>query len=370
MKITSIKIKLLTIFIALLTGTFVSPLVHSHDYKKLTIDGSYSPFEFGTFPVTTNYSWLWYEFLGGARLTWHYGAGTMGGITFNQPQSHPPYDNNGKGTLYGDAGELGGNFLFLNEYSVLYSANNGIQIDDQNTIDMRNLRLFRGNVESDIGAGILNSQVPLINDINTLIEPQSGWQLYPDNSYDLVFYTQWLDAPMAIHFHGEAIPAIAPEISGYWPASANAGEFIFVFGSDFEIGNTQVNVNNINVYISQVITEDMLIFILPGGDTNGPINVTTHHGSASILTQVVNGLYMSGIWPGNAAAKGDFVFIFGSGFNNPLTLTIGNTAIPVVQVVGEDMLIFQVPQDAVTGNITITSNNQSITSSNPYTILP
>ena len=346
----------------------------AHDYTGLTIDGAYMPSDVGTFPLTTDYSWLWYEFLGGARFSWFYGPGTDGGVIFNKSQSHPPYDQGGAGTLYHDPGEMTGEFLFLNEPSVLYNANTGITIDDTNTIDMRNLRLFRGTVEDDIGASMEgNSLVPPVADISSLTEGESGWQVYPDGSYDLFFYTSWLGQPMGIHFTGQTIPALPPTVSGFWSDNTDPGVFVFVFGSNFEYGATQVSIDGVVAPLVQVVTTDMLIFQLPAGVNSGIITVTTPHGSDQSSTSFGNssgGLEISGVWPGAGAHPGDFVFVFGSGFSSPIIVDIGSINAPLVQVVSDGMVIFIMPDDAVTDLILITTGGTTVSTPTVYTVLP
>jgi len=156
-----------------------------------------------------------------------------------------------------------------------------------------------------------------------------------------------------------------PVITGFWPASASAGEFIFLFGSGFISGDTQVRVNNINVSLIQVVTSDMLIFVLPQGDTHGPVLAQTVHGLATSNTDfggVLSGLSISGIWPGGGVAPGEFVFVFGSGFQYPISVSLGSINIPLVQVVNDDMLILLLPQDSVSAPLTINSQGQSVSS--------
>ena len=116
----------------------------------------------------------------------------------------------------------------------------------------------------------------------------------------------------------------------------------------------------------------MLIFILPEGNSNGPISVTTPHGSASSSTSFgnsISGLSISGIWPGTGSSAGDFVFVFGSDFIQPLSVSIGSINIPVVQVVNADMLIFIMPQNSTTGIITITTDTGNISSTESYPVI-
>jgi len=163
-----------------------------------------------------------------------------------------------------------------------------------------------------------------------------------------------------------------PTISGFWPGNGNSSKFIFLFGSGFQYGTTQVNINDINAPQIQFITQDMLIFLLPEGNTNGLITVTTPYGntsSTSLFGNNTNGLSISGIWPGAGSVAGRFVFVFGSDFINPLSISIDSMNIPVFQLISENMLIFQMPENATSGIISITTSNGSISSTQNYQVL-
>lgn len=65
-------------------------------------------------------------------------------------------------------------------------------------------------------------------------------------------------------------------INGIWPATASAGKIIFVFGSGFDpvVGNTQVTINGVPNFLTQVQDATLLLTIVPAGATTGPICVT------------------------------------------------------------------------------------------------
>ena len=329
----------------------------------LTIRGQYQPSAVGTFPVTANYSWQWLEFTGGAKFTWFFGPGTDGGIKFGIAQGHPPYDNGaGGGTLYGQAGNLSGEFLFLNEPSVYYSTGTGIGILPDNTIDMSRLMLFRNTTESSLGAGVNGPTVPLVADITALASRQSGWQINPDGSYHLIFHTFGLNAPMAIHLTGDVL--YAPTVTGVWPGDGPPGTFVFVFGSHFT-PDSKIYLNGIQAMAVQYVSPDMLILILPAGNTAGPLVVTTPQGSATAPINFgipVTGLQITGVWPGSGTTN-NVVFVFGSGFVlNQTSVSINTVTTSAVQVIDSRLLLFLLPAGTTSGPVTITTPSGSTTS--------
>ena len=163
-----------------------------------------------------------------------------------------------------------------------------------------------------------------------------------------------------------------PVITGIWPGDGPPNTIVFVFGSDFVPGQTQANVNDIPAFAVQVVTSDMLLFLLPEGDTNGPVSVTTLNGTASSALnfgQMLTGLNISGIWK-NEVAIGDFVFVFGSGYVPGQTQVSVNGVSAPVQVVSEGLLIFIVPAGMSTGPIMITTPEDSVISETDLVILP
>lgn len=349
--------------------------VHARAYLGLTVDGAYRPSIIGTLPTDTTESWLWYQFTGGGRFTWFYGPGSDGGVLFGQVQGHPPYDDGqGGGTLFGTPGELTGQFIFLNEPSVFYSAGAGLQLDAQNRIDMRNLRLFRGPTAYDVGGGVNgDTWVPRVADVNALGDRESGWSVAADGSYRLIYHTEWMGAPMAVHFAGAVIEA-PPVVAAAWPGTPEPGGFVFVFGSGFLSHQpVQVAVGGVTTNIVQVMNDEMLIFMLPPGVNSGPVTVITGSGSATSpnsLGEPAAGLSVSTVWPGSGVHPGQVVFIFGSGFAPGAIVRLNGAQIYLVHYASPDMLLFVVPQEAVSGTVAVQVGGDSAASPVPIEVVP
>ncbi len=70
-------------------------------------------------------------------------------------------------------------------------------------------------------------------------------------------------------------------ISGFYPEQAARGSLVYVLGSGFDRGNTQVRVNGRIALLSYVLSKNVLVFVTPGLATTGSIRVTTGAGSAT-----------------------------------------------------------------------------------------
>lgn len=349
-------------------SAFLGCKAYADHLSGLTIFGQYQPSTVGTFPVTSDFSWLWLEFAGGARFSWRFGPGTDGGIVFGQAQPHPPYDSgSGYGTAYGTSGTLTDVFTFLNEPTVFFSAAGGIAIAADDSLDLSNLRLFRGVNEVNLGAGVAADViVPLVADITALPKGKNGWQLRPDGSYLLVYYTAFAGAPMALHLAGTAIPMPPPTVTGFWPSNGPANTVVFVFGSGFAASGSEVRVNGLPVGAVHVLSDKLLLFLLPPGDVAGPLTITTPSGSTTSSTSfgaVVSGLLITGIWPPEGSTN-TIVFVFGSGFVPGATeVAVNGVRSQAVQVVSDGMLLFMLPAGATTGPVSVTTPGASVTSS-------
>jgi hypothetical protein len=125
----------------------------------------------------------------------------------------------------------------------------------------------------------------------------------------------------------------------------------------------------------QVIDPSMLIFLVPSGNTTGPVTATTVYGSGASSTEfgvIPSGLTLTGMWPGSTKAGG-FVFVFGSAYQTiGTTVRINGMLAPLSQVVDPNLLIFMVPPGAATGKVTVNTSNPSasVTSAADLIVLP
>lgn len=155
--------------------------------------------------------------------------------------------------------------------------------------------------------------------------------------------------------------AIPPKVNGFWRGKGTSDKFVFLFGENFIPGKTQVSVNGVSAPLTQVQDDSLLIFLLPPGDTVGPITVDTFDGSASSATDfgaALTGLQVTGIWPAQGSA-GTLTFVFGSEFIpgslGSTEVSLNGTTAPLTQVQDDTLLIFMVPPSATTGSVTVTT---------------
>lgn len=165
-----------------------------------------------------------------------------------------------------------------------------------------------------------------------------------------------------------------PRVTGVWPAEASSPAFIFIFGGYFHAGGQPaVAFNGLPSPAVQVVSDDMLIAMLPAGDVHGPVVVTNELGSAAAPDPFgggAPGLRITGAWPGAGMAAGGFVFVFGGGFGPDTTVSIGPMPVPLVQVVTSEMLIFVMPSGAEAGPIAVESGGAAVATDFDYRVLP
>ena len=188
-----------------------------------------------------------------------------------------------------------------------------------------------------------------------------GWNHDRDNCR-LVYNSDQLDS----NGNGMGDACEPPAVTGIWLGSGNGapGTFVVVFGSYFRPDATQVTVNGINASV-QVMDANLLIFIVPSGNTAGPVKVTTAFGTATSTTNfgtIPTGLTISGFWPGSSGTPWAFICVFGSGFVPDATQVSLNGINAPFQVMAQDFLIFIVPVGATTGPVTVTTPSGSVTS--------
>lgn len=114
------------------------------------------------------------------------------------------------------------------------------------------------------------------------------------------------------------------------------------------------------------------MFILPGGNTTGPITVTTPNGSATSTTSfgvTLPGVQVTGLSPAQGKVN-DFVFVFGAGFVTGATqVRLNSISAPLVQVLSPNLLLFMAPPGATTGPVSVTTWQGSATSTASFTVI-
>lgn len=222
---------------------------------------------------------------------------------------------------------------------------------------------------------------PIIPDDPATGEPLQGDLVHHQNSFAGYPFLLRADGVRIPDYYDEAfftdVSNVPPSISGFWQSPANYGNFVFVFGDVFVEGETQVSVNGVTAQLVEVLNKNLLIFMVPDGDTNGPITVSTAAGSSTSTTAFDAipsiDLSINGFWPAHAS-PGETVFVFGAGFDTaPGSTQVqidGGASVPLVHVVDDSMLLFRVPSNATTGAITVTSTTGSVSSERKFVRYP
>lgn len=171
-----------------------------------------------------------------------------------------------------------------------------------------------------------------------------------------------------------------PTVSGFTPTVRNpntgSSTFVYVFGSKFVAGKTQVTINGLTVPLVQILSDSLLVFVLPTtGNVNGFIKVYTPGGFATSSTEFgkeITQLTITGVSP-SQARPGQIVFVFGARFvKEPLgstRLSLNGQQVFALQIIDSSLLAFLVPSTAKTGIITVTTPEASVSLPSKYIII-
>jgi len=201
MKTELINIKKLIKSRLLLLLIFSFCLNTAHAISILTLPGSFeSPGILDTFPEYSNYSWLSHRQSSDHRyFSWRFGGGSDGGVIFNQLQEYT---------------EMTDTFVMFNQNTGLFSVNDGIQINDDYSIDMANLRMWQSSQIYDLGdASEFETLIPFFDDLSIRLDGQNGWSI-TGNEYHLFYNTRGIcdTCEMVIHLHGMTVVPIPSSI--------------------------------------------------------------------------------------------------------------------------------------------------------------
>ena len=169
-----------------------------------------------------------------------------------------------------------------------------------------------------------------------------------------------------------------PTVTGFSPALDRDGPdtttFVLVFGSNFVQDQTTVTINGLIQPLTHVYSDEVLITILTGGDTTGPVEVYTPSGNAKSSTTfgiAPEGLTISGVLQKSGIAP-EIVLVFGSGYTadpDSLRFFINNEEIFLGQAIDDNFLVFQIQQYSTTGPITIATSAGSVSTSWDFLVI-
>ena len=235
----------------------------------------------------------------------------------------------------------------------------------------------------------LNPPPGAVNATIDLLYQPTSWEyiqfLYLANNRSIAFLANegdnilqaWLNTGMAQPYVMASASwgaiASAPTVSGFWPGAVVENGLVFVFGSNFVPGQTQVTVGGVPAMVRQVIDSGFMFFMPPSPTASGFIEVTTPAGTATSTTQFgvpLTSLAVTGIWPAQGPV-GTMVFLFGHDFVPLQTrVSLNGVSAPIRQVIDSGFLFFMVPPGATTGTITVTTPTSSLTTSGSFMVTP
>jgi hypothetical protein len=156
--------------------------------------------------------------------------------------------------------------------------------------------------------------------------------------------------------------SIAPTVTGISPVAGGVGRLVSLTGNSLN-GVTQVFFNGVQAAINSKTNSRVLVNV-PSGATSGNVWVQSlNYTSPGIYFTVVPPPVISNIIPASAPA-GAIISIVGSNYtlSGVNTASFNGTGSSVGTVVGDNLLLVEVPVTASTGFITVTNEGGSTTS--------
>lgn len=202
---------------------------------------------------------------------------------------------------------------------------------------------------------VLHVLPPVANSITataSTVLPGTFEDTVPDNNSASTVTTDILSLPTIIYFS---------PTSG--PAAGLNGTFVIVTGTNFDPGfkKTTVSLNGVDAPILQVVSPEILIFMVPRTATTGKITVTTPAGSVTSVedfTVIPAPPTITSISP-NVGSPDTTTIVMVNGTNfvpgGQTKVTLNGMAVPLVQYVSPEILFFITPVGATTGKVCITT---------------
>ena len=154
---------------------------------------------------------------------------------------------------------------------------------------------------------------------------------------------------------------------------------LFIFGDHFLSGGApQVYINGVPQFLVATVSDEMLIArIVVDPTLYGPVSVVTSHGTAISGTSFgipLSGLQLTGVWPSEASDGETLsVFLFGNDFTTDGTTQVYFNGVQqfLVAPVSSEMMVIRVTASlALSGPVTVVTPSGSVTSAEPFVVLP
>jgi hypothetical protein len=204
----------------------------------------------------------------------------------------------------------------------------------------------------------------------------ADFNVISDNRISLIIPIGATSGPLSVTANGSTSTSasnflVAPNITGFTPASGASPTQISISGQNFVVGGTSVKFAGTNAAVNgTVVASTQVNAVVPAGAVDGPITVTTSAGSANTTSNFIvsKAPLVSGFSP-VAGTNGTLVVINGANFiTNGTTVKFGNAVASQVVVVAASQVNAMVPSGTATGPITITTQNGTFTTTSNYTV--
>lgn len=161
---------------------------------------------------------------------------------------------------------------------------------------------------------------------------------------------------------------VAPVITAFFPQTGAPGTAVSIEGANFASNGTTVIFPGVSTGVSaSYIAPTEVSAIVPSGAGNGPITVTTGAGTnVSTNNFLASNLPTIASFSPTAAAIGASVTIFGGNFFAGAEVKFGSVTASSVDIVSTTEIVTTVPSGAVTGPITVSTTNGSVTTASNF----
>jgi hypothetical protein len=162
---------------------------------------------------------------------------------------------------------------------------------------------------------------------------------------------------------GAVLPNV-PMIVSFSPLSANLGATITVIGSGFT-GTTQVAFNGVPATVFTVLSSTQISVQVPNAATTGKVSVSTPLGVAFSLEDFIVNIPLPSVasFAPTFGERGTVVTVIGTGLLSTTAVSIGGRTAPVFTVQNNTTVKVTVPDNALTGVISITTNGGTTSTS-------
>jgi hypothetical protein len=159
---------------------------------------------------------------------------------------------------------------------------------------------------------------------------------------------------------------VRPSISGFTPVAGPPGTVVTLNGSGLN-GTTQVRFGNIIATLVTNVSPLQVTAVVPPGVANGTISLTTTNGSATTTTLFYQAPRVDTFTP-SSGSPGTLVTVNGLNLSGAVQVQLNNVLVPGVAQVNNQQLTFQVPANATSGRIRVTSPGGSAESAASFTV--